>query len=51
MTAYQTRCIRLNSISAGQIKKENLKQTINIKRDKINIMNMTNDNTFNQPFK
>ena len=41
--AYNTQgCIGQNPISAGQIKK---KQSSNIKRDKINIMNIINGNS------
>ena len=44
--AYKTHgCIRRAPISAGQIKKN--KQSTNIKRDEVTIMNIINDNTFN----
>ena len=46
--AYTTqRCISRTSVSAGQIKKKLLKQSTNIKRDEINIMNIIDDNSFN----
>ena len=45
LTAYKThRCQGRTLISAVQIKKK--KQSTNIKRDKINIMNVINDGTF-----
>ena len=45
LTAFKTPgCKRRPAISAGQIKK---KQSTNIKRDEINIMNIINDNTLN----
>ena len=46
LTAYKTHgCIKPAPISARKIKKK--KQSTNIKRDEINIMNKINDNTFN----
>ena len=49
LTAYKThRCIRRSPISTGQIKKKILvKISTNIKRDKINILNIIHGNTFN----
>ena len=45
--AYKThRSVRCTPFPAGQIKK---KQSTNIKRNEIIIMNIINDNTFNLP--
>ena len=49
MTAYKTHgCIRRTPISAGQNQEKNLaEQSVTIKRDEINVMNIINDNSFN----
>ena len=47
MTVYKPHgFIRRTSISAEQIKKKHTPQSTNIIRDEINIMNITNDDTF-----
>ena len=48
LTAYKThpKIIRANQGGGGEIQQKTKKQSINIKRDEINIMNIINDNTF-----